>query len=116
MEMQAIGKVTGCKCWKNDEDKIDSGTIFVEASLKHSSLGSYGKNAEGLAKGYASMEYKTRGSELIRRLAKLECPFTAQLVIEQETDGKGGLTQIVLDCRPVQPERSAGPAEQKKAA
>lgn len=116
MEMQAIGKVTGFKCWKNDEDKIDSGTIFVEASLKHSSLASYGKNGEGLAKGYASMEYKTRGSELIRRLAKLECPFTANLVIEQETDGKGGLTQIVIDCRPAQPDRPAQPAQEKKAA
>ena len=116
MEMQAIGKVTGFKCWKNDEDKIDSGTIYIESNLKNSSKESYGKNAEGFAKGYASQEYKTRGSDLIRRMAKLECPFTAQLVIEQETDGKGGLTQIVLDCRPVQPERSAGPAEQKKAA
>jgi hypothetical protein len=111
MEMQAMGKVTGFKCWKNDEDGIDSGSIFVEANLKNSSKVNFGKNNEGLAKGYASQEYKTRGSELIRRLAKVECPFTAQLVIEQETDGKGGLTQVVIDCRPVAPA-----ADQKKAA
>lgn len=117
MEMQAIGKVTGFKCWKNDEDKIDSGTIYIEANLKNSSKESYGKNAEGFAKGYASQEYKTRGSDLIRRLVKLECPFTAQLVIEQETDGKGGLNQVILDCKPVQPERFVPPhVEQKKAA
>ena len=111
MEMQAIGKVTGFKCWKNDEDGIDSGTIYIEANLKNSSKGSYGKNAEGFAKGYASQEYKTRGSELIRRLQKLECPFTANLMIEQETDGKGGLNQVIIDCKPVQPH-----AEGRKAA
>lgn len=113
MEMQAIGKVTGFKCWKNDEDGIDSGTIFIEANLKNSSKESYGKNAEGFAKGYASQEYKTRGSELIRRMQKLEPPFTAQLVIEQETDGKGGLNQVIIDCRPAQPEHKQ---PEKKAA
>jgi hypothetical protein len=115
MESQSTGKITGFKCWKNDEDGIDSGSVFVEAALKHSSKDSYGKNREGFAKGYASQEYKTRGSELIRRLAKLECPFTATILIEQETDGKGGITQIITDVRPVQPQRPGQPGEQKAA-
>lgn len=114
MEMKALGKITGFKCWKNDEDGIDSGTIYVEAPLKNSTKESYGKNSEGLAKGYASQEYKTRGSDLIRRLHKLECPFTAEFLIEQETDGKGGLTQIIIDVRPVQPGRQ--PVGDQKAA
>ena len=116
MEIQGIGKITGFKCWKNDEDGIDSGTIYVEAPLKNSSKEGYGKNNEGLAKGYASQEYKTRGSDLIRRLAKLECPFTANFMIEQETDGKGGLTQIITDVRPVQPHRPGQPSGEQKVA
>lgn len=110
MELQGLGKITGFKAWTNKDDGIDSGTIYVESPLKYSSSVTYGKNQEGIAKGYASQEYKTRGSDLVRRLAKLECPFTAQFTVEQETDGKGSLTQVILDVRPVQPDRD------KKAA
>lgn len=107
MEMIGLGKITGFKAWKSNEDGIDSGKIYIESGLKNSGKESYGQNAEGFAKGYASQEYSTRGTELLRRIKHLECPFTANFTIEQETDGKGNVTQVIVDVKPVQPPATA---------
>ena len=92
MQMTMQGKVTGIKWFKSNIDgqEIDSCTIFVESRLK-------GDNA----KGYASQSFKWGKSENAKRLAHLEFPIVAEVIVENETDGRGGLSQVVVDVRPV---------------
>lgn len=105
MELIATGKVTGFKAWKDPESGIDSGKIFIESALKNSSKESYGDKGQGFAKGYASQEYNCRGTDVVQRIKHLETPFSAQFTVEQETDGKGNLTQVITDLKPIKMEK-----------
>jgi hypothetical protein len=107
MEMKALGKVTGFKGWKDPESGIDSGKVYIESNLKNSSKESYGQNKEGFAKGYASQEYNCRDTAVVARIRHLETPFTAELIIENETDGKGNSTQVIIDIKPIQAQKAA---------
>lgn len=105
--MIATGKVTGFKAWKDPESGIDSGKVYIESSLKNSSKASYGDKQQGFAKGYASQEYNCRDTEVVQRIRHLETPFSAQFTVEQETDGKGNLTQVIIDLKPIKMEKAA---------
>lgn len=92
MQLTAEAVVAGFKTFNGtiDGKQIDSGTLFVEVKLKGES-----------AKGVATEAYKTPNSAAIKRIAHLEPPFRAQLTMEEETNGKGAVSKVVTDIRPI---------------
>ncbi|MDR2239281.1 MAG: hypothetical protein LBE33_02445 [Zoogloeaceae bacterium] len=103
MEMIGQGKVTGFKWFvgtMDDGKVIDSGTIFIESALKGSDRESTA-GGKGYARGYASQPFRCSNSAVVKRVQHIETPFSAQLVIESQTDGRGEKSEIVIDIRPV---------------
>ena len=98
MQLTAEATVMGFKSFTGniDGNQIDSGTLFVELKLK-------GKDS----KGTATEAYKTTNSESIKRIFHLEPPFLAALTMEEETNGKGSVTKVVTDVRPIKAKSSA---------
>ncbi|CAG4883764.1 conserved protein of unknown function [Georgfuchsia toluolica] len=103
MEMITQGKVTGFKWWKSADKQLDVGTLYLESNLKNSKKDGFGgENGEGFAKGYASAPIKCASAEVVKKIKHLETPFSAEIVIDQETDGAGGVVQVCMDVRPMQ--------------
>lgn len=103
MEMIGQGKVTGFKWFVGSMDDgkvIDSGTIFIESALKGSDKESTA-GGKGFARGYASQPFRCSNAAVVKRIQHLETPFSAQLVIESQTDGRGEKSEVVIDVRPV---------------
>ncbi len=112
MEFTARLKILGFKAWKapnkDTGEIIDSGKIYAEVALKHSSKESYGENDAGFSKGFMTQEYKCTDSSVVRKIKTVAPPFFASVNIDQEFDGTN-ITQIVLDIKPE-------PVDVKKAA
>ena len=116
MDMFAQGKIMGYKFWVSADKQLDVGSVFLESTLKNSKKHGYGgENGEGFSRGVATHEYKCHDSAVIKKIKHLECPFTAQLVIDSETDGKGVATQVVMDIRPTPVEPVEQPSNKKAA-
>lgn len=111
MEMIGRGKVTGFKWFvgtMDDGKVIDSGTIFLESALKGSDKDSTA-GGKGYARGYASQPYRCSNAQVVKRIQHLETPFSAELVIESQTDGRGEKSEVLLDIRPlIDPANPAG--------
>lgn len=102
-------KVTGWKFFKGaiDGKDIDSGRVFVEVAID---------DRRGNGKGTTTAEMRVPDAECIKRIAHLPLPSLFDLEIEQMSDGKGGIKQVVTDVRPVQAPRAAAPQPVAKAA
>jgi hypothetical protein len=116
MEMIGRGKVTGFKWFvgtMDDGKVIDSGTIFLESALKGSDKDSTA-GGKGYARGYASQPYRCSNAQVVKRIQHLETPFSAELVIESQTDGRGEKSEVLIDIRPLID--SANPAGRPEGA
>lgn len=118
MEMIGRGKVTGFKWFvgtMDDGKVIDSGTIFLESALKGSDKESTA-GGKGYARGYASQPYRCTNAQVVKRIQHLDTPFSAELVIESQTDGRGEKSEVLIDIRPlIDPANPAGRTDVKGA-
>lgn len=118
MEMIGRGKVTGFKWFvgtMDDGKVIDSGTIFLESALKGSDKDSTA-GGKGYARGYASQPYRCSNAQVVKRIQHLDTPFSAELVIESQTDGRGEKSEVLMDIRPlIDPANPAGRSDAKGA-
>jgi len=118
MQMQGQGKITGFKWFVgslDDGKAIDSGTIFVESALKGSDKDSTA-GGKGYARGYASQSFRCTSAAVVKRIQHLETPFSATLIIESQTDGRGEKSEIVVDVRPlIDPANPVGRPDPKPA-
>ena len=104
MEMIGRGKVTGFKWYvgsMDDGKAIDSGTIYLESNLKNSDKVDGYSGGKGFSKGYATQPYRCTSAAVIKRIQHLETPFSAELVIESQTDGRGEKSEVLIDIRPL---------------
>lgn len=127
MEMIGRGKVTGFKWFvgsMDDGKAIDSGTIFLESALKGSDKDSTA-GGKGFARGYASQPYRCSNAAVVKRIQHLDTPFSAELVIESQTDGRGEKSEVLIDIRPLvdpatnpagRPEAKGAPVSHAKQA
>lgn len=118
MESVAQAKIEGMKTWVSSDKKINTASIFVENNLKNSkkTAGFGGEMGEGMSWGKASQEFKCKDSEIVKRVSHLPLPFIASIVIDSETDGKGGVVQVVMEIRPIPVEKPGQLEQQKKVA
>ena len=117
MEMIGRGKVTGFKWFvgtMDDGKVIDSGTIFLESALKGSDKDSTA-GGKGYARGYASQPYRCSNAQVVKRIQHLDTPFSAELIIESQTDGRGEKSEVLLEIRPlIDPANPAGRSDDPK--
>ena len=118
MEMTGRGKVTGFKWFvgtMDDGKVIDSGTIFLESALKGSDKDSTA-GGKGYARGYASQPYRCTNAQVVKRIQHLDTPFSAELIIESQTDGRGEKSEVLIDIRPlIDPANPVGRPDGAKA-
>lgn len=88
-------KVTGWKFFKGaiDGKDIDSGRVYVEVSID---------DRRGNGRGTTTAELRVPDAECIKRIAHLPLPALFDIAIEQMSDGKNGIKQVVMDVRPIQ--------------
>lgn len=98
MEMKANATIRGAKMFvgtMDDGKSINSGTLFVEVSLKESD------NAFGMR----TEDMRCKDSEVVKSIKNLPFPFLAELTIVMEsTGGKNGMQQKVVAIKPLQRE------------
>lgn len=103
MESKANGNVTGVNFFVGDIDgkQFDSGKVYVTTDLK-------GVNA----KGTCTQEYKCANSQVVKAVMNMGFPFNAELSMEAESNGKGVMTMVVTNIKPVQITRDTLPPNQ----
>ena len=96
MQTKAQVTIRGAKLFvgtMDDGKKIDSGKIFVDTDLAGSE--------KGTGWGICTSELKCRDSAVVETINKNPFPFTAELEITVETNGKV-MTQVIEKITPLQ--------------
>lgn len=97
MEMKARVVIRGAKVFKGNIDgkDLDSGKIFTDVDLK-------GETSWGVC----TQELKCKDSELVKSIKHNTFPFSAEIDILMESNGKVS-TQLVTGIKPIQREAPA---------